>query len=77
MRLKTRPSVCAIVRTISVFAVPGSPVIRQWPPTNSADQDLVEHFVLPDDHLADLRENAVAHGMKAFDALLAVRRSPD
>ena len=36
MRLNTRPSVCAMVRTISVFAVPGSPVIRQWPPTNSA-----------------------------------------
>ena len=36
MRLKARPSVCAMVRTISVFAVPGKPVIRQWPPTNSA-----------------------------------------
>src|SRR5581483_3096163 len=36
MRRKTRPSVCAMVRTISVLAVPGSPVIRQWPPTNSA-----------------------------------------
>ena len=35
MRLKTRPSVCAMVRTISVFAVPGKPVIRQWPPTKS------------------------------------------
>src|ERR1017187_1047708 len=36
MRLNTRPSVCAMVRTSSVLAVPGSPVIRQWPPTNSA-----------------------------------------
>ena len=35
MRLNARPSVCAMVRTISVFAVPGKPVIRQWPPTNS------------------------------------------
>src|ERR1700743_3346519 len=25
-----------MVRTISVLAVPGKPVIRQWPPTNSA-----------------------------------------
>ena len=36
MRLNTRPSVCAIVRTSSVLAVPGTPVIRQWPPTNRA-----------------------------------------
>src|ERR1700730_15466314 len=36
MRLNRRPSVCAMVRTISVFAVPGRPVIRQWPPANSA-----------------------------------------
>ena len=36
MRLKTRPRVCAMVRTSSVLAVPGRPVIRQWPPTNSA-----------------------------------------
>src|ERR1035438_10399577 len=36
MRLKTSPSVCAMVRTSSVLAVPGRPVIRQWPPTNSA-----------------------------------------
>ena len=36
MRRKVSPSVCAMVRTISVLAVPGMPVIRQWPPTNSA-----------------------------------------
>src|SRR5438445_2385649 len=34
MRLKISPSVCAMVRTNSVLAVPGKPVIRQWPPTN-------------------------------------------
>ena len=34
------------------------------------DQDLVEHFVLPDDDLAHLREDAVAHRVKALDALL-------
>ena len=34
MRLNTRPRVCAMVRTSSVLAVPGRPVIRQWPPTN-------------------------------------------
>src|SRR5689334_13615579 len=36
MRLNARPRVCASVRTSSVLAVPGRPVIRQWPPTNSA-----------------------------------------
>ena len=56
MRLKLSPSVCAIVRTISVFAVPGIPVIRQWPPTNSAIKHLVEHIILPHDHLAHLRQ---------------------
>src|ERR1019366_8841129 len=35
MRLKTRPSVCAMVRTSKVLAVPGRPVMRQWPPTKS------------------------------------------
>ena len=57
MRLKTSPSVCAMVRTIRVLAVPGKPVIRQWPPTNQRDQDLVQHFVLADDDLADLPED--------------------
>ena len=42
------------VRTSSVFAVPGKPVIRQWPPTNSADPDLIDHFVLAHDDPADL-----------------------
>ncbi len=36
MRRKESPSVSAIVRTISVLAVPGKPVIRQCPPTNNA-----------------------------------------
>ena len=34
------------------------------------DQNLVEHFLLSDDHLADLGENVVPHRLKAFDALL-------
>ncbi len=37
------------------------------------DENLVEHFFLPDDHLADLGEDAVAHRLKAFDALLQFR----
>ena len=34
MRLNLRPSAPASVRTSRVLAVPGSPVIRQWPPTH-------------------------------------------
>ncbi len=37
------------------------------------DQDLVEHLLLADDDLAHLREDAVAHGVKALDALLQFR----
>ena len=37
------------------------------------DQNLVEHFLLSDDDLADLGENVVAHRLKAFDALLQFR----
>src|SRR5690349_14848806 len=33
-------------------------------------EDLIEDVVLPDDHLPDLRENALARGLKPFDALL-------
>ena len=33
------------------------------------DQNLIQHFLLSDDHLADLGEDVVAHRLKAFDAL--------
>ena len=36
MRRKTSPSVWARVRTSNVLAVPGKPVMRQWPPTKRA-----------------------------------------
>ena len=32
------------------------------------DQNLIEHFFLADDHLADLTQDAVAHRLKAIDA---------
>ena len=65
-----RPSVSAMVRTISVLAVPGKPVIRQCPPTNKRGEDLIEHLILADDHLAHLGKDAVAHRMEPFDAML-------
>ena len=36
MRLNFRSSTSAMVRTSSVLARPGTPTMRQWPPTNSA-----------------------------------------
>ena len=38
------------------------------------DEDLVEHFLLADDHFAHLLQNSLAHRMKALDALLQQRR---
>src|SRR5258708_27464325 len=37
------------------------------------DKNLVQHLLLPDNDLADLSENVVTHGLKAFDALLQFR----
>ena len=36
MRLNDRSRICASVLISSVLASPGTPVIRQWPPVNSA-----------------------------------------
>ena len=70
MRLNTRPSVCAMVRTSSVFAVPGRPVIRQWPPTNRRDHDLLQDLFLADDHAAHLRHDLALHLAEALNARL-------
>ncbi len=37
------------------------------------DENLVEHFLLSDDDLADLREDVVPHRLKAFNALFQFR----
>ena len=70
MRLNTRPSVCAMVLTISVLAVPGQPGNQAMSADEQRGQDLIEDLILSDDHLPDLRENALARGLKPFDALL-------
>ena len=46
-----------MVRTSSVLAVPGRPVIRQWPPTNRRDHHLFDHLFLADDDAADLPDD--------------------
>ena len=62
-----------MVRTSSVLAVPGKPGDQAMAADEQRDQNLVEHLLLADDDLADLSENVVAHGLKAFDALLQFR----
>ena len=52
MRRNARPSASATVRTVNVFAVPGMPVSRQWPPTKIAIKIWSKHLVLANDDLA-------------------------
>ena len=70
MRLNTSPSVCAMVRTSSVFAVPGSPVIRQWPPTNSAISTCSSTSSWPTITRRTCSTISLSHLLKALDALL-------
>ena len=44
----------ASVLISSVFARPGTPRSRQWPPAKNADQDLVNDRLLADDDAAQL-----------------------
>ena len=48
----------------------GKPRDQAMAADEERDENLIEHFLLADDHLADLAENAVAHRMKAVDAFL-------
>ena len=70
MRRNCRPSASAMVRTISVFAVPGMPVIRQWPPTNSAIRIWSSTSSWPTMTSAHLLQDVFAHRVEALDALL-------
>ena len=65
MRLNSRPSVCAMVRTSSVLAVPGMPGDQAVAAHEQGDQHLFEHLVLADDHLAHLLHNRRLHGLEA------------
>ena len=52
------------------FGGPGQPRNQAMSADEKRGEDLIEDLILSDDHLPDLRENAVAHGLKPFDALL-------
>ena len=51
MRLNSSDRQSASVLTISVLARPGTPSRRQCPRAKMRDQQLLDHFVLPDDDL--------------------------
>ena len=57
----------ASVLTSSVLASPGTPSSRQWPRLKSADQELLDHLVLADDHARELVEDAVVGLVQAVD----------
>ena len=53
MRRNDRLEILATVLTSSVLARPGTPTSRTCPRAKRPDQQLFDHVVLPDDHLAD------------------------
>ena len=69
IRWNLRWKTCAIVRTSSVLASPGAPVIRQWPPGEQADQELVRRLVLADDDLGQLALDPAAALEDLLDGL--------
>ena len=60
IRLKFMASAWASVEMVRVLASPGTPMVRQWPRANSADEHLLDHLVLADDDLVDLLHQGVA-----------------
>ena len=58
-RLNFRFSTCAMVRTVSVLAMPGQADQKGVAIGQDAHEDLVEHVALADDDFADLVANAL------------------
>ena len=60
-----------MVRTISVFAVPGMPVNRQWPPTNIAIRIWSSTSCWPTITSRTCSQDAFAYRVETFDALVS------
>ncbi len=73
MRLNSRSMAEAMVRTISVLARPGTPIIRQWPRANSAVSRSIDDVLLADDDLGDLFLELLAGRAEAGDGLQVAR----
>ena len=52
-------TVVASVSAARVFARPGTPSIRQWPASEQAHHEPLDHAVLPDDDALDLEQRAL------------------
>ncbi len=72
MRLNDSPSALASVRTSSVLAVPGRPVIEAVTAHQQRDEQLLHHFVLAHDELAHLAADGGEGGAEAADQFAGV-----
>ena len=68
MRLNLRLTASASVLISSVFARPGTPRSRQWPPAKQADEDLAAHLLLADDHAPDFGVEARHQRRRFFES---------
>ena len=72
IRWNLRWKTCAIVRTSSVLARPGAPVIRQWPPANRLIRSWCVDLLLADDDLGQLALDPAAALVDLLDDLALV-----
>ena len=59
IRENVPPRTVAVVLIVSVFASPGHALDQQVAVRQQADEDPLEHRVLPGDHAADLEQGAL------------------
>ena len=70
MRWNRAATVDASVRTARVLASPGTPFQQDVPIGQQADQEAFDHVALPDDHLADFRDEPVDEDALLVDAVV-------
>ena len=62
MRLNVAPSMCAVARASSVFALPGRPFEQHVAARERCDEQQLDGAVLADDDLRDLRPSPARAG---------------
>ena len=62
-RRNSSPSARATAFATSVFATPGTPSSRTWPPTSSAAEDPLDRPLLADGDLGHLGHDPVAQAL--------------
>ena len=73
MRLNTSPSVCAMVRTSSVFADAGHAGDQAVPAHEQRDQHLLEHLLQADDHWRTCLDDLRLDLLEALDPAPSIR----